>query len=102
MSNFEIAFVPKVSFVHWKLKENNINSQENIDVKNEVKAIEAKKNFTAFEPAILLRGGGKDFKLQLALSFSNYKATDIYYSEGLVETLNASIGISFNLKPAKK
>ncbi len=100
--NFEIAFVPKVSFINWKVRENNINSQENISVKDEMKAIDGKKNFVAFEPALLLRGGGKGFKLQLGLSFSNYKPTDAFYSEGLIETLNGSIGISIDLKPVKK
>ena len=99
---FEIAFVPKVSFINWKVKDSSIHSQENISVKNEINTIVKKKNFVAFEPAVLIRVGGKNFKIQLGLSFSDYKSTDIYYSKDLIETLNTSLGFSINFNTKKK
>lgn len=98
---FEFAFVPKLSFINWKVKQKIISPQNN-SANDELRVIEGKKNFVAFEPALLLRGGGKNFKLQLGLSFSNFKSTDVLYSVELVETLNGSIGISINLKSVKK
>ena len=102
LKNFEFAVVPKVSLINWRIKENRISSSENESAKDEMKAIGQKQNFIAFEPALLVRGGGENFKLQLGLSFSDYKSASTYYTESLIETLNASIGISINLKPIKK
>jgi hypothetical protein len=100
-TSFEFAFVPKVSFINWKVKEMMINPQNNSSAYNEVAAVGVKQNFAAFEPAFIIRGGGKNFKLQTALSFSARNSSSPY-SQGLTETLNLSIGISINLDPTGK
>lgn len=98
---FEMAVVPKVSFVNWNVKEARISNQSDNDAQ-EIAAIQSKPHFVAFEPALLLRAGGKDFKAQATLSFSNGPSGSGYMMDDLIETLNASIGISINLKPIKK
>jgi hypothetical protein len=100
---FEMAVVPKVSFINWNIKEKRISNQGNSDA-GEIVAIESKPHFVAFEPALLLRAGGKDFKAQASLSFSNTQSSSGsgYRTDDLIEGLNASIGISINLRPNKK
>lgn len=101
--HFEMAVVPKVSFINWNVKESLISNQSNSDA-GAIAAIKSKPHFVAFEPALLLRAGGKDFKAQASLSFSNTQASSGtgYRTDDLIEGLNASIGISINLKPNKK
>lgn len=100
--NFEAMIVPKVSLINWKVKESNILAAGNNGyVESEISAIQAKKNFLAFEPALLFRAGGQNLKLQWGLSFSGFNSSS-FYDEELIETLNANIGISINLKPYKK
>ena len=102
-AHFEMAFVPKLSFVNWTVKESRVSNQTDNDAQ-EIAAIENKPRFVAFEPALLLRAGGKNFKAQASLSFSNTQSTTNggYRTDGLIEGLNASVGISINLKPNKK
>jgi hypothetical protein len=97
---FEMAFVPKISFINWKMKESNLSNSNNEYLKTDLSTIEEKPHFTSFEPALLLRGGGANFKVQASLSYSKVQSGATY--QDLVEDLNASIGISINLKPAKK
>ena len=99
--NFEVAFAPRLSLVNWKVKENNITHQENSDATTDLNYIRGESSFFAFEPALILRGGGETVKFQGALSFSNHHASS-FYEEGLTETLTASIGVSFNIKPGRK
>jgi hypothetical protein len=96
---FEFAFVPKFSLVHWKVKEENIKMQQNSYNKDDLSEIIRKPNFFAFEPAIILRGGSKNFKLQLGLSFSKVNAYSYF---DLQESVNGSIGISVSFKSTKK
>lgn len=99
---FEVAVIPKLSFINWNVKESHINgSTSNGKVEQDLAAINAKKSFTAFEPALLVRAGGRDIKFQCGLSFSNFTASSAFYSKDLIETLNASVGISINIKPNK-
>lgn len=100
---FEMAVVPKLSFINWTVKESRVSNQTDNDAQ-EIAAIENKPRFFAFEPALLLRAGGKDLKAQASLSFSNTQSTTDggYRTDGLIEGLTASIGISINLKPNKK
>ena len=97
---FEVLFVHRVSMMNWKIKESLFKSGENDSDKFTVDALAKKKSMVAFEPAFMLRGGGKDFKLQAGLAFCNYKAST--YLEGFTESVTGSIGISLNFKPAKK
>ncbi|HTM92537.1 MAG TPA: hypothetical protein VL095_08970 [Flavisolibacter sp.] len=99
---FEAMIVPKVSFINWKVKERNIQtSGNNSYAEADISAIGAKRNFLAFEPALLFRAGGQNVKLQWGLSFSGFNSSS-FYDEDLIETLNANIGISVNLKPRRK
>jgi hypothetical protein len=98
---FEFAIVPKVSFVNWKVKKDEIlnsdQSSYNYSDEMDLSHIRQKPNFVCFEPSLILRAGAESFKVQGALSFCNFN--DDYYA---VENLNASIGISINIRPQKK
>jgi hypothetical protein len=99
---FEFAVVPKISLVNWKVKSERITSPENQDNLDELNAIRSDQAFVAFEPAFLLRGGGKAMKVQLGLSVSGFKTSNMFYSTDLAETVNLSLGVSVNIKPKKK
>ena len=98
---FEAAFVPKISFINWHVKENHISNSNNDYPKADVEAIRDKSGFMSFEPALILRGGGKDFKIQLGLSLSTGNLSSSS-SEELTEQMTGSIGISFNISGKKK
>ena len=101
---FEAAFAPKLSYVSWNVKDKTMmhddpNSERGMDAADLV-TIENGPNFMAFEPAIIVRTGGKGFKVQGALSFSsNSKNNENTF---LAESVNASLGISVNFATAKK
>ena len=99
--NFEVTLAPKVSLVNWKVKENRISSF-NEDVKDALNYISQNPRFFTFEPALLLRGGGQNVEVQLGLSLSKYDVNGLMLVNGLTETLNASLGVSINLKPSSK
>jgi hypothetical protein len=99
---FEVAFVPKISFVNWTVKENSFSASANSYDKEALATIEGKPHFVAIEPALLLRGGFKNVKLQGSLSFSNVSSDPNYQIGELIEGLNMSFGISVNLKAASK
>jgi hypothetical protein len=96
---FEAAFVPRIAFVNWKVKEEFIFSPEHDYDLQDLQRIRNNPHFLNFEPGILLRAGGEYFKVQAGLSFSNLHATA--YSD-LYESANGSIGISINVHPRKK
>ncbi len=98
--NFEVALVPKLSVLNWKVKESRISSANN-DVKDELNYITQNSGFFIFEPALLLRGGDKNVKVQLGLSFSNYGVNGLMHRTGLTETLNTSLGVSININQPK-
>lgn len=101
---FEFAFAPKISLINWNVKRDDLanvdQSHFNYYDELDLQVIKNKPNFVSFEPALLIRAGGEDFKIQAGLSFSNFTANN-YLFDGLTETLNASLGISINLHPAK-
>ena len=94
---FEVSFVPKVSLVNWKVKQENLSPTSYGSDADDLMKIHDNPNFICFEPALILRGGGKKVKLHAGLSFSNLN--DEFYA---AENLTASAGISVNLKPKKK
>lgn len=91
---FEASFVPKVSFLHWKVKSENISD---VSETSDMTMIKQNPNLVNFEPALLIRAGSEHVKLQGSLSFSS--SHDEVYP---IETLNASVGVSINIKPKKK
>lgn len=93
---FEFSLVPKISFVNWKVKSENI-SDATSSAASDMLIIKQKPNLVHFEPALLIRAGSEHVKLQSSLSFSS-SHTDAYP----IETLTASIGVSINMKPKKK
>lgn len=99
--HFEFALVPKISFVNWKIKNASISHQINQEHRDVMDIIRRDKNFVAFEPAILLRAGSDAVKVQVGLSFSNFKVSS-FMSRDLAETANACIGLSINIKSKKK
>jgi hypothetical protein len=103
-NHFETALVPKFSLVTWKMKSKTLLSNENSYLKEEFQVIEGKPDFLSFEPSLLLRGGGKNLKVQAALSYSFSRSTpnSTYSIPDLIENLNVSVGVSINLKPSKK
>jgi hypothetical protein len=99
--HFEIAVVPKVSLINWKVKESQVANTDNDYVKADMDAIRSKPGFVSFEPAVLLRAGTEQLKFQFAISTTSSRST-ILLSDDLVETVNASLGISINIGPKKK
>ncbi len=97
-TNFEIAFVPKLSLVNWKVTESKISSSENDAIRAEMTAIKSDPSFIAFEPASILRAGGKNFKVQVGFSFSSCNTADALFQNGPTEPITAHLGISINLK----
>jgi hypothetical protein len=100
--HFETALVPKFSFINWQIKENSVTSQDNDYVKEQLNAIDYKPHFLAFEPALIIRAGSQNLKIQTALSYSFRETSSNFYTSDLIERVNASIGISINLKPKHK
>lgn len=99
---FEMAFVPKLSFVNWELKEKSVSHTNNDYLRADFTSIENHPHFALFEPSWLLRAGGALFKVQAAVSYSGVSMGSSAPVGDLTEDLNASIGISINLKPSKK
>jgi hypothetical protein len=95
---FEVSLVPKISFVHWKVKgDNNVNANPDGSNEYDLLTIRQHPSLVNFEPAFLIRAGGENFKLQGALSFSSS------HNENYpIETVNGSIGISINFNTKKK
>ena len=100
MPYFEVALVPKLSFVKWNLKESNIQSKENASDKADIETIKNQSRFFAFEPAFFIRGGAKEVKLQAGFSLSKINLSPGNGND-LGETGTFHIGISINLKPGK-
>jgi len=98
---FEAIIVPKFSYISWKIKESSVSEPSNEDKKLDIETMRDKPGFASFEPALILRAGGENFKIQGGLSVSSNGRRSAN-SPQLTESLNASIGISINLKPSKK
>jgi hypothetical protein len=94
---FEASLVPKISFLHWKVKNENISNTAGAFEFDDLMKIRQNPNLVQFEPALFIRGGGENLKLQGSLSFSS--SHNGYYP---IETLNGSVGVSINIKPKKK
>ena len=101
-NHFEFAVVPRFGVVNWKVKEDNIRTPENSNHKDELDHINRNPNFFVFEPALVVRGGAENFKLQASFCYSANKNTDIVNEGGIAESLVASLGVSFNIRPGKK
>ncbi len=100
--NCEMAFVPKLSVVNWKVKESRISSSDNYNAKEAINYISQNSGFFTFEPALLLRGGIQNVKVQLGLSFSQYDVNGLMQVTDLTESLNGSLGVSINIQPSLK
>lgn len=99
--SFEVAVVPKVSMIRWNVKEKSIRNSRNESVTADLNYITENPNFVAFEPALLLRGGSKTFKVQLGVSYCNYSGRG-YLMDELHESATLSFGVSINIKHSKK
>jgi hypothetical protein len=99
VKSFEFAVVPKMSFVNWKVKDSHIAAAGNGSFQYDLDYLNDRKNFVAFEPALIIRAGGSDFKFQGGLSFSGHNRNQ---GGSLTETLNGSFGISLNIRSSKK
>jgi hypothetical protein len=95
IKNFEIALSPKISFINWIVKEDQIFSSVS-DLKM-VDRIKANPKFTAFEPGVILRCGGEKIKVQVVYSWSKLNSQLV----DLTETEIISIGFSFNIRNRK-
>ena len=100
--HFEFALVPRLSLVNWKIKTAAVNSPESEEARNDISIIRSDPSFIAFEPALIIRVGAQNMKLQGALAFSDFRSGGMYYTEGLGESLNASLGVSIYLNGKKK
>ncbi len=100
--NVEAAFVPKLSWVTWRVKEAAISNDFVWPVFDELKAINEQPAFMAFEPAFLFRFGTSGVKIQCGISYSNFRKRSLYWTGSLQENCTGSMGISVNLLPGKK
>lgn len=98
---FEFGFSPKISLVNWKVKDHTVSNTEHDWANSDLGFIKSDPNFLAFEPALLVRLGSENFKIQGALSFSSSRGGILDYNE-LTETFNASLGISLYFNTRKK
>ena len=94
----EIAVVPKISHITLNVKQSSFSAPDNDYEKQDLEYIRQKPSFFAFEPALIFRGGGENFKIHLGLSFSNI--SPFFYTQ-IHETCTASIGASLNLRTKK-
>jgi len=108
---FEVALSPKLSFVSWKVKQENIGSPKHeilapgVSVppankyisqydQEAIAGIRSNPSFVAFEPAIIFRGGIENVKLELGVSFSDVHRVP-------TETAVSTFGISINFNKPK-
>jgi hypothetical protein len=98
LKHFEVAFTPKISFVSWKVKEDNVNEARDIYDKADIENIKSNPRFTAFEPSLIIRAGGRNVKGQLGITVSNLNK---FYFES-VENGLVSLGVSIGLNGPKK
>ena len=98
---FEVGFTPKLSLINWKVKDEKLG-EGNDDARFDLAVIKADPSFFAFEPALLIRAGGKGFKIHGGLSFSNYNAREYLGGQNITETLTGSLGISIDILPTRK
>ena len=96
--HFEAAFVPKISFVHWKVQEDRINEARDSYDKQDLNRIRENPRFTTFEPSLILRAGGENIKGQFGLTLSNLNQ---FYFESIENGL-ISVGISIGLGGKEK
>ena len=89
---FEAAFIPRVSFLNWKVRSDNLPAGEF----GELAPIRQNPNLVQFEPGFFIRAGVENVKLQGSLSFSDVHE---YYP---IERLTLSFGVSIDIKPKKK
>lgn len=97
ISRFEMAFVPRLNYVSWRVEDASITNSANADHLSEINAIRNNNSFFGFEPSLLVRGGNRQLKVQAALTLLNYNLGNNPSGEDLAENLNLSIGLSFNL-----
>jgi len=96
----DVAFTPRISFINWKVAESRFNPSGASTEQYEVDAVRSKKNFLAFEPGIVFRAGGKQFRghLGISLSLNNHSGSN---SNFLTESFVTSLGITVQLKPKR-
>ena len=96
---FQIAFTPKVSFINWRVKKDNLlNYPGYFDYdKQDLDYIRQNSNFIRLEPAVTLRGGWRNFKFHVGWSYSipNNQIME------LTEIFMGSTGISFEFNLMK-
>lgn len=69
--HFEFAFITRFNAVNWKVKEERIKSSDNEEAKNDMMRIRNKSTFFAFEPGLIFRAGGENFKVQTGFTLSH-------------------------------
>ncbi|HEX6333437.1 MAG TPA: hypothetical protein VFZ78_04365 [Flavisolibacter sp.] len=100
--HFEAAIVPRLGHVSWKTKERYISSGGDVTLETELYDIERNPSFMVFEPGFVIRAGGPLAKIQVSLSTSTPLGSDRDYTGALMESANASIGLSVMFPPKKK
>lgn len=94
----EFAFAPRFAHVNWKLKE---TKGAGTDVGNDLEYVRNKPNFFSFEPGLILRGGSKKIKGQLAVTLAS-KHAEANLEGAPIESFVAYLGVSLNLSTKKK
>lgn len=95
---FEWAFVPRMGYVAWKVKEELIKDPANSSDYGDLESIRRKSGFFAFEPGFILRAGGENFKVQAGFTLF----TNNHFFWDYAETTNFNMGVSINLNRKKK
>jgi hypothetical protein len=96
--HIELAVTTKLAHVNWKVKQLKTTDT---GVNEDMLYIKYRPEFFNFEPALILRGGGKRIKGQLAITFGSMRLEEYIY-EPPSESAVGYLGVSINLSRKKK
>lgn len=97
----EVALVPRISYVHWTIKDSSIRNLNNADHRKSLATIAADPSLMTFEPAFVIRAGWENVKAQMSLALSTNRRNAGPDTDNLIEGMTASVGVSFTLSPKK-
>ena len=90
---FDFAISTRLCNLSFNKTDNQINRQTDESEYNNLNSIAQNKRYMFLEPALTIRGGSKNIKVQVQAAFSSYsKYSDLYF-----EKSHISIGLYFNI-----
>ena len=92
LKGLDIAFSTRLCNLSFNKIDNQINRQTDESEYNNLNSIAQNKRYMFLEPAITLRVGLKNIKVQVQAAFSSYLNSDLYF-----ERAHISFGLYFNI-----